>query len=144
MSDPVVSIDEFSLYLNNAAIIGDARAAFILNQAQVLCETIIYPLPLDPDGINSFGSKGVVLDVAQRAYANPTEVNGTVSLYSEGVGPFSEDRPGSSGNGLWLTKNNEATLRRLAGGGGAFSTSSLPADYCVRLPWWDENRTVPI
>lgn len=134
---PLVSLDDFSTYLNNPGI-DPVRATFVLQQAQVLCETYVYPLPLDPDGVNTYGSEGVVLDVAERAFANATSVTGQgTGVFSEGAGPFSEDRPGSSGGGLWLTENNKATLRRLAGGSSAFQIDLCPATAGENLPWWD-------
>lgn len=141
---PLVSTEQFSMYLNNSSVIGDPRAAFMLQQAQVLCETIIYPLPLDPDGVNQVGSTGVVLDVAERAYANPTSVEGEgAGYYSEGVGPFNTTNPGQSGGGLWLTENNKETLLRLAGSGGAFMIDMLPASFTPTVPPWDDGNVWP-
>lgn len=125
----IVTLDEFQTYLNNFSL-DTPRATLILDLAQTLCETIISPLPV--------GADIVILDVAERAYANPTNVRGSVALYSEGEGPFSDSTPGSAGGGLWLTENNIKTLRRLAGqSGGAFTIDTLPADYAPALPVWD-------
>lgn len=125
-----VSPADFALYLNNDAAKTDPRAAFILAKAQQLCETIVNPLPA--------GADIVILDVAERAYANPATVGGTVALYAEGEGPFSDNAPGTTGGGLYLTQNNIATLRRLTGtGGGAFTIDTTPALAGTGLPWWD-------
>lgn len=128
----LVSADDFALYLNNDAVKTDARAQFILDKSQQLCETIISPLPT--------GADIVILDVAERAYANPTNVHGSIALYSEGEGPFSDSTPGAAGGGLWLTANNVKTLRDLAGqGGGAFTIDALPAGYTLSVPPWDSS-----
>lgn len=134
MSTPAVSVDDFALYLSNPAIEPE-RAQFILDKAQILCETVVSPLPV--------GAEVVVLDVAERAFANPTQVgNSPLGLYSEGVGPFSTDRPGISGGGLYLTANNKAVLRNLAGQSAGAFTVNLLAGYCPpTLPIWDVNST---
>lgn len=101
------------------------RAQMILNFATVLCESIVNPLPA--------GAEVVVLDVAQRAYAVPPE----------GVGPYATIAPATMGaGGLFLTRNNETTLRRLAGRGGAFSIDTIPATFTPSLPVWDTGVTV--
>jgi hypothetical protein len=38
--------------------------------------------------------------------------------------------------GLWLTRNDKATLRRLNGGGGAFTIDTVPAGAGEALPPW--------
>lgn len=96
------------------------RAWTLLGLAQQLCETIVSPLPDN--------ATAVVLDVAARAYANPTAVPSQVT------GPFSV---GGAAGGIWLTRQNKATLRRLAGGGGAFTFDTMPATAGSGLPWWD-------
>lgn len=128
-----VPIEDLATYLNNPSL-NTARALFILEKAQQLCETIVTPLPV--------GADSVILDVAERAYANPTNVHGSIALYAEGEGPFSDTTPGASGGGLWLTENNKQTLRQLAGRGGAFMIDSLPADYALSVPVWDTGATV--
>jgi hypothetical protein len=126
-----VSVPDLALYLNDE-ITNTARAQFILDLAHTLCETIVNPLPA--------GAEVVILDVAERAYANPTDVRGDVALYSEGVGPYSTSTPGSTGGGLWLTENNKQTLRSLNGGGGAFTIDMAPTT-APSLPWWDTAGT---
>jgi hypothetical protein len=141
--DPIVTPDLLSTYLNDPSIDTD-RATLIINQAIALCETIEYPLPTDPDGVNQYGAQAVVLDVAQRAYSNPTSARSSNSaLYSEEVGPFSDGNPGSIGGGLWLTENNKSTLRQLAGGGGAFMIDTLASDFVPCLPPWDNGNWYP-
>lgn len=140
---PIVSTNDLSLYLNDPSIDVD-RAQMIINQAIALCETIVNPLPLDPDGVNQYGAQAVVLDVVQRAYSNPTSARSSnLATYSENLGPFSDGNPGSTGGGLWLTENNKSTLRQLAGGGGAFMIDTLPDDFVPCLPPWDNGNWYP-
>lgn len=124
-----VSVDEFASYLNNPDLDRD-RAQEILDDAHDLCETIIDPLPRN--------ARSVVLDVAERAFANPAPT-GTPAYYAEGEGPFNDVTPGVSGGGLYLTQENKATLRRLNGSGGAFTIDCLPATAGQGLPWWDTS-----
>lgn len=133
MSDPVVSISDLATYLNNDSL-DDDRAAFILELAQELCETVVTPLPT--------GARSVILDVAERAYANPMASGGSsLGLYTEGEGPFNDVSPGTVGGGLYLTQGNIALLRRLAGSGGAFTIDTTPANAGSGLPWWDTGAT---
>ncbi|MBV9290967.1 MAG: hypothetical protein JO222_00850 [Frankiales bacterium] len=130
----LVPVDEFATYLSqDTADLNLPRAAFILAQAQTLCESIVKPLPA--------GAEAVILDVAERAYANPISQGGDFLAYSEGVGPYSTQNPGLSGGGLYLTQENKATLRRLNGGGGAFTIDTTPAGAGTSLPWWDTGVT---
>lgn len=116
----LVSADDLGTYLGTA--VDTARATAILARAQMLCESVVSPLPA--------GADAVVLDVATRAYSNPT--NAAQQL----VGPYSAGYR-AAGGGLWLTRANKATLRRLAGSGGAFTIDTTPADAGQNLPWWD-------
>ena len=130
----VVSLDEFATYLNDPIVLtsGAERATLILSLAQTLCETVVNPLPT--------GADIVILDVAQRAYANPTSVrNAALGVYSQDQGPFSDGDPGSTGGGLWLSENNRQALRVLSGatGSSAFSVDMTPAGAAQCLPWWD-------
>lgn len=124
----VISPADLAQYLADPSLDSD-RAQYIIDEAQALCESIVKPLPV--------GADAVVLDVAERAFANPTNVGGEVALYGEGVGPFGPTSPGTTGGGLWLTENNIRTLRRLAGLGGAFTIDTLAATYSPTVPWWD-------
>jgi hypothetical protein len=117
-----VSASDLSTYLG-ATVDGD-RAQLLVDLATQLCESIVSPLP---DGADS-----VVLDVACRAYSNPGNVA------SQGAGPFPITY-GAVGGGLWLTRQNKATLRRLAGSGGAFTIDTMPATAGTGLPWWETN-----
>jgi len=100
------------------------RADLILGAAQSLCEAIVLPLPA--------GAEAVILDVATRAWVNPTNAQ------TEGTGPYHVGWGPVSG-GLWLTRQNRATLRGLAHSGGAFTVDMLPATAGQSLPWWDSG-----
>jgi hypothetical protein len=89
--------------------IDSTRAAQILGIATQLCQTIVTPLP--------DAAFGIVLTVAGRAFANPEGIT------AETVGPYSVQRPNP---GLYLTRFDKATLRRMAGGTSAFSVDTLP------------------
>lgn len=99
---------ELGIYLG--ASVDEDRAQFLIDMAESLCLSVVDPLP--------DAARAVVLDVAARAYTNPTAVP------QQSAGPFSM---GGAAGGVWLTRQNESTLRRLAGFGGAFSIGCEPA-----------------
>lgn len=126
-SAPLVSPVDLGIYIG--AAVDSARATLILNRAQQLCMSVLNPLPS--------GAAAVVLDVAVRAYANPTNAQ------SQAAAPYTVAY-GAVAGGLWLTNTNTQTLRRLAGKGGAFSIDLL-ADYCEpALPPWDQEFGAPV
>jgi hypothetical protein len=104
------------------------RGQLLIDLAVQLCKSIV----VDSTGNLPDGADAVVLDVATRAYSNPTNVT------SQGAGPFPVSY-GAVGGGLWLTRQNKATLRRLAGSGGAFTIDTLPTTAGVGLPPWERN-----
>lgn len=120
-TSPITTTD-LSTYLG--VTVDDTRAQLLIDQAVALCASICDPLP--------DGSAAVVLDVAARAYSNPTNVQ------SQGAGPFPVTY-GTMGGGLWLTRQNKATLRRLNGSGGAFTIDTMPATAGTGLPPWELN-----
>jgi hypothetical protein len=126
----VVTVDDFALYINNQSLDRD-RASYLLNLSQTLCESFVSPLPV--------GAEAVILDVAERAFSNPTFMGGGLGLYSEDVGPFSTTTPGTTGGGVWLSQRNRATLRRLAGGGGAFTIDVMPATAGANVTTWGNS-----
>jgi hypothetical protein len=126
VSDPVVSVPELGLYLNDTSI-DTNRAEFMIGQAQMLCESVVSPLPA--------GAAVVVTRVAGRGYVTSTTTRGA-QLVAAGS-PFGLV-PGGVG-GLFLTRQDKGDLRRMAGGGGAFTINPMPADYAVTLPPWDVN-----
>jgi hypothetical protein len=123
MSDPLVTPDELSIALNDKSIDED-RAEFWIGQAQILCESIVSPLPAT--------AAVVVTRVAARAYASTASAARGSQIAAAGS-PF---MPGSGG--AYLTKADRTDLRRLGGGGNAFSIDMLPADYVLDVPIWDQ------
>lgn len=115
-----VTTADLGTYLGTA--VDDVRGQYLIDRATELCQSIVNPLP---DGADS-----VVVDVAARAYANPSRVT------QQSAGPFNASY-GPAGGGLWLTRQNKATLRRLNGGGGAFTVDTMPATAGSGLPWWE-------
>jgi hypothetical protein len=86
------------------------RAQLLLDIIEADAASIVSPLPA--------GAKGVILTAAARALPNPS-------------GASSQSMGGSSASwapgGLYLTRSERNTLRRLAGGGsGAFSVNVAP------------------
>lgn len=117
-----VSPADLGTYLG--ATVDVDRAQFLIDRATELCQSVLNPLP--------DAAVSVVLDVVARAYSNPADVQ------AQTAGPFSAHFGKVSG-GLWLTRQNKQTLRRLAGSGGAFSFDTMPAAAGKGIPVWDQN-----
>ena len=113
MGVPVDSID------------GD-RANLMLSLAEDLCVSIVSPLPDT--------ARTVVLAVAARAMVD------TTGIRAVGLGSGQITFQGGSG-GIYLSRGDIATLRRLAGAGGAFTVDPTPAGAGTGLPPWDQNVT---
>jgi len=115
MSTPIAVPADLGTYLGDPAI-DTTRATLILGLAQDLCETIWSPI--GPTAL------GTVLAVAARAFSNVSSA-ATVGI---GTGHIGYGAPGASMGvgGLYLSRSDKTTLRRLAGRGGAFSVSVLP------------------
>lgn len=118
-----VAASDLGTYLG-AADIDVNRATYLISLATALCTSIVDPLP--------DGADAVVLDVVARAYGNPANVT------QQTVGPYSASY-GTVAGGLWLTRANKATLRRLGGGGGAFTIDTTPDTAGEGLPIWDSG-----
>jgi hypothetical protein len=116
VSDPLATPDDLGVYLGTT--VDPTRAALVLELAQGLCETVTSPLPA--------AAKGTVLAVAARAFNNVT------SAHQAGIGSaqVSYGAPNSSVGigGLFLSKTDTKTLRRLSGRTGAFSVDLLAVD----------------
>ena len=112
--------DDLGTYLGQT--VDTVRAQQFIDWATALCQSVVNPLPA--------GADAVVLDVAARGYTNPTNAQ------QETVGPYTVGH-GKVGGGLYLTRGNKRTLRRLAGGGGAFTIDTTPATAGQNLPPWD-------
>lgn len=94
--------DDLATYLGSA--VDPPRADMLLGMAVQLCTAVVSPLPAE--------AQAVVLSATARAYTNPSGVT------QEGAGPFQVARPAA---GVYLTRAERSTLRRLNGGGNAFS-----------------------
>lgn len=117
MADLEVTFQDLAVFMG--ADIDVERGTFLLGMAVQACSTIVTVTD---------SAKFVVLGVAARVYANP------VPQGSQTAGPFNQ---GGAIGGISLTRAEERQLRRLAGGGGAFSIDPLPANAGCGLPWWD-------
>lgn len=112
-----VTPEDLRVYLGLDAV-DEARASLMIEQAVLLSESVVTPLP--------DAASAVVLAVAGRAYANPQ------GIAYETVGPISVQRPQA---GLYMTKDERRTLKRLAGRGGAFTIDPTPADADPDVTW---------
>lgn len=99
---------DLALYLGTT--VDPPRANLLIAQAESLARAILTVLP--------DAAAAVVLSAAARGYANPQGIT------SETTGPYSVARPLA---GVYLNKIERSTLRRLTGGGGAFSIDPTPA-----------------
>ena len=115
MSAPIALPAELGVYLGDDAI-DLARAELILAQAQLLCETIVSPIPDT--------AAPIVLGVAARAYNNVTSAH-QLSLGTAHV-TYGTQNTSMGVGGMYLSKFDTRTLRRLAGRSGAFSIDMLP------------------
>lgn len=121
-----VSPYELGVYLGQE--VDTDRATLLIQLATDLAETVVYPLPARADS--------VVLDVAARAYTNVS------SARQLGLGSAQVSYGSNVGTGgMYLSRANIASLRRMAGSGGAFSIDPTPADAGTGLPAWDVNVT---
>lgn len=115
MTSPLADPTDLQTFLG-VDTIDTSRAALLIELAQDLCATVVTPLPAT--------ARAVVLDVAARAYGNPQGMQATHA------GSFSVQwgaaQFGGALGGVFLTRGNKSTLRRLAGAGGAFSIDTLP------------------
>src|SRR5690349_19828846 len=107
--------DSDSLFLLLGSSGDSDRGDFLIAQAEMLAESIVSPLPA--------GAETVVLSAAGRAFANPQGIT------AEALGPYSVTRPMA---GVYLTKSERSALRRLSGGGNAFSVDQIH-DYSTRF-----------
>lgn len=109
MTDLTVTYADLETFLGATFDTTDqARATQILGMAMDLASSFVSPVPSE--------AKAVVLSAAARSYSNPE------GLTQELIGPYQASRPMA---GVYLTKGERSTLRRLAGSGGAFSFDIL-------------------
>lgn len=116
-----VEPEDLATSLNDVSINED-RAQHFIDRAVTLCQSIINPLPDEADV--------VVERVAARAYFSTTSAR---QYQLDAAEAAFGTQPGPVG-GVYLTRADKADLRRLSGGGGAFSIDLLPTDYVAPLP----------
>jgi hypothetical protein len=121
---PAPTSSDLDTLLDLSGTIDGTRATFLIGLAESLCASIVDPVPAN--------ANVVVLSVAGRAYTNPDGVA------AHTIGPESVQY-GSTLGGLYLTKADVATLKRMAGVGGAFTVDPTPADAGTLVYPWDEN-----
>lgn len=128
---PIVTTTDLGTYLSDSTI-NVPRAALFIEQAQILCQSVVNPLP--------DGAEIVVMRMAGRAYETVTQ-----SRYAQAAAagmPFGAN-PAATGE-VRLFPSDEADLRRLAGGGGAFSIDLLPSGYVAPVSYdYDGFDTFP-
>lgn len=118
MAEPIVIPSDLSVYLGDPNLDTD-RAVLMLSLAQQLCETIVTPLPST--------AAPVILGVAARAFTNVTSAH-QVGLGSAQIS-YGAPNTTSGIGGLYLSRTDIRTLRRLGGRSGAFSIDLLPDPY---------------
>jgi len=118
MTAPIAVPSDLGVYLKDSAI-DTVRATQSLLLAQDLCATIWSALDAT--------ALGTVLAVAGRQYTNVASAT-TVGLGSGHIG-YGTTGPGMGVGGLYLSRSDIRTLRRLAGRSGAFSIDLLPDPY---------------
>lgn len=109
----LVFVDQIATYLGiPQEELDEERAQLLIDIATDLVTAIIADPPES--------AAAVIYSSVARAYVNPMGVSNEV------IGPYQAQRPTG---GVYLTKAERATLRRLSGGGSAFSYDLLPVDY---------------
>lgn len=116
MSDPIVDADDLAVVLGDVTI-NRPRAEALIADAQVLCESVVSPLPAT--------ASVVVKRVAVRAYGSPPRQQQLAAAGS----PFAP--PPAPPGGVYLTDEDVVDLRRFAGTGGAFTIDTLPVGYVL-------------
>lgn len=106
MTDLTVTSDDLASYLGSS--VDEDRADLFLELAMDLAGAIVSPVP--------DAAKAIVLKVAASGYESPT------GRSQELIGPYQISGPAG---GMVMSKADRAALRRLAGGGGAFSIDPL-------------------
>jgi hypothetical protein len=130
---------DLAVYLDTTMDDGQtARAQMLIDDAiaQALAVVTVVTIPVDGPTEDNLpvGWESVLRPAVARIYLNPAGVT------SQAAGPYSEGR--TANTGAMLSKSERATLRRLAGGGGAFSIDGLPDEYCPDVAPWDVGAPI--
>lgn len=112
------------------------RAQMLIDDAiaQALSVVTVGDVPDDgPTEANlPTGAASVIRAAVARIFLNPTGVT------SESTGPYAYGRP--AGTGALFSKAERAQLRRMGGGGNAFSVNLLANYQGAVLPPWDAGQ----
>lgn len=128
MSTPLATPTELGTYLGETIAPADARATLILQLAHDLCESVVAPVPTL--------AKGVELAIAGRAWTNVTSAR-QASLGSASISfgaSFGGENSSVAVGGLYLSRSEKSTLRRLAGRAGAFTINLLQGKAPALVP----------
>lgn len=101
-----VTSDDLAMFFGTP--VDEDRADYFLGLAMDLASAIVSPVP--------DAARAIVVKVAASGYESPT------GRSQELIGPYQISGPAG---GLVMSKADRASLRRLAGGGGAFSIDPL-------------------
>lgn len=128
MSTPLIVPADLGTYLNDDEL-DDDRAAMMISLAQTLCESILTPLPSTAVVvITRVAARGYVTTTSSRQY----QLGAADAAYGTQPGPV---------GGVYLTQADIADLRRMNGGGGAFSIDLLPTGYTPPASWGGDPFT---
>lgn len=122
MTALTVKSDDLKSFLPTAAAFDDDRAKFMLGLVMDEAASVVTPVPST--------AKGLILRATSRLYQNP------VGVTQELVGPYQFAQPATN----IFTKAERASLRRHAGGGGAFYIDPLDIDGTDESTDYPENR----
>lgn len=123
MGNPLIDPTDLGTFLNDPGI-DENRAGQLIGYAQDLCESVLSPLPA--------AAAGIVCRMAAIAYTSVLSPRAAAAAAAGG------QFVGQANGGVVLTVADEADLRRLSGGGGAFSIDLLPVGYVAPYPFWDQ------
>lgn len=118
MSTPLATPTELGVYLGQPLEVADERALLVLQLAHDLCESVVSPVPVL--------AQGVELAIAARAFNNVTSAH-QMSMGSANVS-FGAQNSTTGVGGLYISRSEKATLRRLAGRSAAFDLDMTPPD----------------
>lgn len=130
MIQTLVFPDDLRTFLQDPTVDTD-RAQLLLDLAYEKCLSVVDPVPER--------ARGVVLEMAARAYTNVTSAH-QLSLGSASVA-FGAQTSTAGIGGLYLSKSNIAELRRLGGRSGAFTIDPTPIDAGQGIDVWGQNVT---
>lgn len=118
-----VSVADLQTFMGANVPVETSRGALLVSLVEDIALAYCAPLYMN--------ARGVILSVAARTYANPSQVT------TESVGGLSSTMPFP---GLYFTKAERTILKTLSGRGGAFSVNIEAKDGSVgQLYPWDYN-----